>query len=615
MKDRVVLPKETEVFGQSLGGLQAGASEVSQGSGNDVFKISSKGIHLGAANFDDAPFSVDMQGNVVAETLVTTELHIPNSTTANSFHVDTAGNTWWGATTFAAAVASVSKAGAGIFTSVTLSGSVAISGIANNTSTDISLLEKTHDLVFSVTDADTIAWATGTIVLSNGRTFTIDAGNTGNMSALTYIYLDPAVSSTVLQTTTTYSAAMGANKSLLGMAQNNTVTAMFIPYGAGTPLIDGANIGALSIVAGNIAASTITAGKLSVSQLSAITADMGSITAGDMVLASNGFIRSGQTAYDTGTGWFIGNPSGTPKLSIGVGSGFPSLTWDGADLNIKGTLQIINQFVTEDPLVDTSAVYLANSSTGLLTHLNTGADSGSGVNFGDQAANTKIAQSILPGQSRGINRVTVNLGKVGSPVDNVKLSVQTDSGGSPSGTELASTTLDGSTLTGAGADKDFNLTVFASSASLIWVVLERSGANDAVNYYFADTSTDAYTGGTQKVYNGSTWGAGGAGDLRVLIKLNTTAGRVYLTNAEAAAQVDRFIGFATTTYAPSDTANIQVEGTKAGFVGLSTGVDYFLQDEGSVWGANAGTIGTTAGSNSKKVGWAAATTKIQLKYT
>jgi hypothetical protein len=109
---------------------------------------------------------------------------------------------------------------------------------------------------------------------------------------------------------------MGANKTLLGMAQNNTVTAMFIPYGAGTPLIDGANIGALSIVAGNIAASTITAAKLTVSQLSAITADMGAITAGSIVMPSAGFIRSGQTAFNTGTGFYLGNDSGTPKFSI-----------------------------------------------------------------------------------------------------------------------------------------------------------------------------------------------------------------------------------------------------------------------------------------------------------
>jgi hypothetical protein len=163
---------------------------------------------------------------------------------------------------------------------------VTISGIPNSTATDISLLEKTHNLVFSVTDADTIAWASGTVNLSNGRTFSISAGNTGNMAALTYIYIDPAISTTVLQTTTTYSTAVGANKVLLGVAQNNTVTASFIPYGPGQALVDGSQIGALSIVAGNIAASTITAGKLTVSQLSAITADLGTITAGTVTGAT-----------------------------------------------------------------------------------------------------------------------------------------------------------------------------------------------------------------------------------------------------------------------------------------------------------------------------------------
>lgn len=155
-----------------------------------------------------------------------------------------------------------------------------ISSIPNNSSTDISLLDLSHDLVFSVTDADTIAWAAGTITFSNGRTFSISSGNTGNMVALTYIYLDPNVSTTVLQTTTTAATAAGANKRIIGTAQNQTTTASFIPFGPGQPLIDGDNIGALSIVAGNIAASTITAGKMNVSQLSAISADLGTVTAG-----------------------------------------------------------------------------------------------------------------------------------------------------------------------------------------------------------------------------------------------------------------------------------------------------------------------------------------------
>jgi len=46
-------------------------------------------------------------------------INIPDTTTANSFHVDSDGNTWWGSTTFASAIASISKAGDAIFNSVT----------------------------------------------------------------------------------------------------------------------------------------------------------------------------------------------------------------------------------------------------------------------------------------------------------------------------------------------------------------------------------------------------------------------------------------------------------------------------------------------------------------
>lgn len=259
----------------------------------------------------------------------------------NMFGVDPANGIWLGNAIFGSGPFRVNMAGAVTASNITITGgsisSTPISSIPNNTSTDISLLEKTWTMVFSVTDADTIAWGSGTITLSNGRTFTIDAGNTGNMAALTYIYLDPAVSSTVLQTTTTAATALGANKILIGVAQNNTVTANWIPYGPGQLFVDGVQIGALSIVAGNIAASTITAGKMSVSQLSAIAADMGSITAGSIVMPSGGLIRAGQTAFNTGTGFYLGNDAGTPKFSIGVSTG-NRLTWDGTTLTVQGTL-------------------------------------------------------------------------------------------------------------------------------------------------------------------------------------------------------------------------------------------------------------------------------------
>jgi hypothetical protein len=365
---------------------------------------------------------------------------------ATSFHVDSDGNMWLGASSFAAAPAKISNAGAGTFSSITITGGTItgtpIASIPNNSSTDISLLEYTHNLVFSVTDNNTVAWASGTITMSNARTFSITGSNTGNMAARTYIYLDTGTSTTALQTTTTVATAMGANKILIAVAENGSGQATYQVYGgigglkvgsagvniannnwtysgtwsvtdadtvawgsgtlktsdgtsysitgsntgnmsaktyiyfdlgtsstafqttttATTAIGDGkiliaiaqngtgeanfmvmndkqVNIDASSIVAGSItaneiAAGAITAAKISVSSLSAITADMGTITAGTITLNTSGYIRGGQTAYGTGTGFFLGYSGGAYKLSIGVGES--GLTWDGSTLTVNG---------------------------------------------------------------------------------------------------------------------------------------------------------------------------------------------------------------------------------------------------------------------------------------
>lgn len=66
----------------------------------------------------------------------------------------------------------------------------------------------------------------------------------------------------------------------------------------------------------------------------AIYASTGSI--GAILIDANG-LRSGQTAYDTGTGFWLGSTGGTPKFSIGNSAG-NKMTWDGATLSLSGTL-------------------------------------------------------------------------------------------------------------------------------------------------------------------------------------------------------------------------------------------------------------------------------------
>ncbi len=169
-------------------------------------------------------------------------------------------------------------------------GALTLNGTVTTNSLNPALQSFTTSIVFSSTDNDTVSWTAGTIRLASGVTYSITAGNTGNMTALTYIYLDTAVSTTALQTTTSYSSAVGDNRLLLAAAQNHASGASAITYTGQQPIINATDqITAQSIVAGNIAAGAVTADKISVTNLSAINANLGNITAGTI---TGGLIRT-----------------------------------------------------------------------------------------------------------------------------------------------------------------------------------------------------------------------------------------------------------------------------------------------------------------------------------
>jgi len=75
----------------------------------------------------------------------------------------------------------------------------------------------TSTIAWTATDADTATWASGTIRTADGTDYSISAGNTGNIAAATFVYLDIDTSVTVLQTTTTASTAVGNNKLLVAI--------------------------------------------------------------------------------------------------------------------------------------------------------------------------------------------------------------------------------------------------------------------------------------------------------------------------------------------------------------------------------------------------------------
>ena len=120
-----------------------------------------------------------------------------------------------------------------------------------NTITDIAtgvadaatrLLTATHDLIFSVTDADTVAWVAGNVYLKDGTSYAIAAGNTGNMVAENFIYFDLDVSKVALQLTTDKENAEGPHKILVAVAQNAANEALFKVYNSKEENMDGGNI-------------------------------------------------------------------------------------------------------------------------------------------------------------------------------------------------------------------------------------------------------------------------------------------------------------------------------------------------------------------------------------
>lgn len=99
-----------------------------------------------------------------------------------------------------------------------------------------------------------------------------------------------------------------------------------------------AHVQAGSITGDRIVAGGIIASHLSVTDLSAISANMGNLTAGTITLDQFGFIRSGNIAYASGVGFWMGYAGGAYKFYLGNPAG-GYLDWNGSLLRIGGSAE------------------------------------------------------------------------------------------------------------------------------------------------------------------------------------------------------------------------------------------------------------------------------------
>jgi hypothetical protein len=129
--------------------------------------------------------------------------------------------------------------------------------------------------------------------------------------------------------------------------------------------------------------------------------------------------------------------------------------------------------------------------------------------LGNVAANTRVAGSFTVGAS-GWSVISgwVKVARYGAPADNVTLSIYSNSAGAPNAS-LGSASVAASTLTGDVSWVRFDLAAAISltASTTYWVVLSRSGANDANNYYrLAVDEGRSFSGGALKLWNGTVWG-------------------------------------------------------------------------------------------------------------
>ncbi len=124
--------------------------------------------------------------------------------------------------------------------------------------------------------------------------------------------------------------------------------------------------------------------------------------------------------------------------------------------------------------------------------------------FATASANRDIAQSFTAPASGALNKVSVYLGKIGSPASDVTLRITRDSSGKPDRKdELANGTI---TLSSVGVTPSWIDVSFASPPALVsgtkyWIVLDY-GANSTADYWnWRKDTTDGYAGNTGRYTN------------------------------------------------------------------------------------------------------------------
>lgn len=330
---------------------------------------------------------------------------------------------------------------------------------------------------------------------------------------------------------------------------------------------------------------------------------------GDLSVGTAGVIRSGATAYGTGTGWIMEYNGGTPRFRIGNPAG-NRLTWDGTTLTVVGDGSGI------------TSIDGANITTGTI---NVGSINATGFG-GNQIRNGSFEGATTAAQLSGWKKGNDSTGSAGITTTNLgttgpySLYIAPTNGFYTQALYNAFTVDDSTTYrvsfdlysTGSGGGPAFNCVMFESSSSASTVsYVQLSGATGTdVNYtstkaLYADAAVASGWTHYEVVYTptaGTKWAS-----LSFQNKSGTVGGSTYTIEAFDNVEVAKQLG-AGSIKASSITADrlsvsslssisANIGSITAGAISIAGGV-FNLQSNGATYISvlDAGTVQTTNAS-------------------
>jgi hypothetical protein len=127
--------------------------------------------------------------------------------------------------------------------------------------------------------------------------------------------------------------------------------------------------------------------------------------------------------------------------------------------------------------------------------------------YGEGGADEKYAQSFTTSAAESMAIAGFWLRRTGSPTDDVVVELQSDSGGSPSGTVLASDAVSASDISDSNYEvHTFSLPYSLANATTYWLVVSRSGSRDTSNYCSIFDTLYNFSG-VGKVMDSGSWSA------------------------------------------------------------------------------------------------------------